>query len=256
MKNFVDEYSVDYRNLVDFVGAKEKIVDNDLNCSKDIVKKECRSIFRKLIASVLLFVSVIVTAYEILRRKESPTVLNSVCLDDNVRRYDDLVFPVVMQDPKPFDRVEDADVVMLVSASLWNVVLSKKIDKFDDNGLGVVDEADMWKSYENLFGKGFRPNFSDSLETNFFKFDSSENKFHIKPCSNQSCYIPYTENCTSEGGLLSLKVGYVSPNDSWRSLKSDKPERPNPVKFVEYKLARDKGTGSVYIKTVKNISSE
>lgn len=254
MRNFVDEYSIDYRDSIAFKNAREKITKREFKNNEPTTIPTYKKTAKKLLATILLFISVIVIAYEVIISKSSPTILSNVYLNDDARKYDDFIFPVVMQDPTPFDRIENADCVMLVSASLWREILSKRIDNFDENGFGIVDEEDMWKNYDELFDCNFHPRLNANMETDFFKFDSSNSKFLIKPYSNQSCYIPYTQECRNDKNLLLLKVGYVSPNDSWRTLKQDRPIKPSPVKIVEYQLGHNEKNGSIFIKSINSLT--
>lgn len=255
MKNFVDEYSIDYRDSIAFKNSKEKIAKREFKNNEPLIIPAYKRTAKKLFAMVLLFISITVITYEVIISKSSSTNLSNVYFNDDARKYDDFIFPVVMQDPTPFDRIEDADSLMLVSASLWREILSKRIEKFDDKGFGIIDEEDMWKNYDELFDCSFHPSLNGNMETDFFKFDSSNSKFFIKPYSNQSCYIPYTQECRNDKNLLFLKVGYISPNDSWRTLKQDRPITPNPVKIVEYQLGYNEKNGDVFIKSINSLTN-
>lgn len=246
MKSFVDEYSIDYRNDDDVSSDEDVLSENNLiDLDKDEIKS--KNIFRKLLAVTLLFLSVTGVAYEVMQNPEAPMLSNSTVMGGE-REYDDFIFPLVMQDPPPFSCVEEVDPIILVSSSIWQIVMSKKIDEFDSEGRAVVHMKEMWEGYDYLFGSSYHPSLPEKINNDFFSFDIEEEIFHINPTTNQKCYIPYTENLSTDGEDVVLKVGYVSPNDKWRSLKNERPEKPTPVKFLDYRLV--KCDDSVRIKSV------
>ena len=246
MKSFVDEYSVDYRSQDDIEMLKgtpcESIVESLEEC-----KKKSKSVFRKLLAATLLSLSIMGVVYQVTINKETPVLFSSTAIG-SAREYDDFIFPLVMQDPPPFNSVEEVEPVILISTSLWQTVMSRTVDEFDADGRAIIHVKEMWTSYDRLFGASYHPKLPEKINNDFFSFELSENKFHINPTTNQKCYIPYTESLLRDGEDIILKVGYVSPNDKWRSLRNERPEKPDPVKFLNYRLV--KNNNYVNIKSV------
>lgn len=161
--------------------------------------------------------------------------------DSRERAYDEFLEPLVMQDPDAFSSQESADQQMVLAASLWKALEdnSASYTSYDESGRTLVPLADVSDACHALFGPEAELQLNGTEIDNFFTFDTDTNQFHVTPFSTQSSYIPYTESIRTEDGKTVLRVGYVAPTDSWRSDEEDAPEKPTPVKYMEYVMEKD-----------------
>lgn len=178
-------------------------------------------------------------------------VYRMVTDDSRERSYDEFLRPLVMQDPEPFTSQEDADGQMVLTASLWKALEdnSASYTDYDDSGRTLVPLVDVSDACQALFGPEAQLELTNLNTDTFFTFDEETNLFHVTPYSTQSSFTPWTESITTEDGDTVLRVGYVAPTDSWREESGSGEEEPEPVKYMEYILARN--GDQEYVKAVR-----
>lgn len=171
-------------------------------------------------------------------------IYRAVTDDSRERAYDEFLEPLVMQDPDAFSSQASADEQMVLAASLWKALEdnSASYTSYDESGRTLVPLADVSDACHSLFGPEAELQLNNTEIDSFFTFDTDTNQFHVTPFSTQSSYVPYTESIRTEDGKTVLRVGYVAPTDSWRSDEEDAPEKPTPVKYMEYVLEKDNET--------------
>lgn len=177
--------------------------------------------------------------------------------DSRERAYDEYLKPLVMQDPDTYETPEEADEMMVLTASLWKALEdnSTSYTDYDDMGRTIVPLADVSDACHALFGPNVELQLNGLDEDNFFTFDDTDNQFHVTPYSTQSSFIPYTESIGVQAdGKKVLKVGYVAPADKWRSDDIDAPEEPSPVKYMEYVLAQTEN-GEEYVVQIRELET-
>lgn len=175
--------------------------------------------------------------------------------DSALRAYDEWLAPVVMQDPAPFESIDQADPDMVMTASLWSAVSSSGPDAFttyDDQGRTLVPLGEVEKACKALFGPDCTVQARTPEQETFFTFDNTDNQFHVAPFSTQSSYQPYTESARRSGDSEILRVGYVSPVDENYGNKSAE-AKPEPVKYMEYVLKTNPQTGETYISAIRSV---
>lgn len=175
--------------------------------------------------------------------------------DSALRAYDEWLAPVVMQDPAPFESIDQADPDMVMTASLWSAISTAGQDAFttyDDQGRTLVPLGEVDQACKALFGPDCTLQARTPEEETFFTFDSTDNQFHVAPFSTQSSYQPYTESARRSGDSEILRVGYVSPADDSYGDKSTE-TKPEPVKYMEYVLKTNPQTGEKYISAIRAV---
>lgn len=169
----------------------------------------------------------------------------------SLKSYDDMIWPVVMQDPKPFDETSPPDQEIMLKASLWELAMDRKniSDAWNEEQQLVLPKRDVESAGEKLFGKEI--DFSN-IECNgscFYKFDNSKDAFLVEPVSGTDGFLPHTINALHDGDDVILKVGYVSPKNQFNN-------RMNAVfenkieKYAKYRLKKNINTGNFYVMSV------
>lgn len=168
--------------------------------------------------------------------------------------YDNFIWPVVMQDPLPFNEIYPPDNEMVLNASVWMATSLKKLDNesLDKDGRVIVSIDEINKACSNLFGREL--SFSDkniNFKKSFYEYSNEKNTFYVDCVSYHNCYVPRTVNVVDLGDIVKLKVGYI------KIVKSDNPIlnlKDNSVvdKYMYYTLKINKKTGQFYIYEVKN----
>lgn len=169
--------------------------------------------------------------------------------------YYQLLSPVVMNDPTPFDNPQNADIQMIISSAIWKLITdngTQKYNQFDERGLSLIPTADIVKASKELFGENYNLNLDESIFGSFFTFYKDEENFHISAVSNQNSCIPYIKELTEVEDSVILNVGYVSRDDKFLKSDSEKAEEPTPIKYMKYTLKRNSENSAYYIYSVEN----
>lgn len=163
-----------------------------------------------------------------------------------VEKLERMLMPVVMFDPVPFDKVEDADPVMVLQASLWTTLYSEKRDSYttDDNSRMLVPASDVEVACAKLFGTSsilHHQSFGD-LE-NTFVYDEENKLYRVPVMATAGYYSPSLEkgDITKKGNIIELRVGYVAPGSPWLTDTTGKKYSPKPDKYMIYQVQQEKG---------------
>ncbi len=167
------------------------------------------------------------------------------------KSYDNFIWPVVMQDPSPFNEKTPPDIKTVTEASLWDCAMRNKFDesKFDDDGMLVLSYDEVERTAKKLFGDGIYLNGLKDMSGSFYKYNPFKREFTIAPVSGVNGYVPHTVKALRHNDEVFLNVGYVSPKDQFNSEMNK--VNPNKVeKFARYKLTKSSETGNFYISAV------
>lgn len=177
--------------------------------------------------------------------------------DSKLRAYDTFLTPVVMQDPQPFASPDKAPDDLVLNASLWKAITANNgtnYTEYDDAGKVLVPLGDVVQACRDLFGPNCQLQPKTPAQETFFTYDSEENKFHVALYSSDSTFMPYTVKASKQGDSIVLRVGYVSPSDTWRTQTSSTVSGPKPTKYMNYVLKTDTATNKEYIYAVQAAS--
>lgn len=165
--------------------------------------------------------------------------------------YDNLIWPVVMQDPKNFDEKKPIDSGDMISAAIWRIAASEKNnpERFNKDQCLVLSLEEVQKSAKELFNKNFSKEIIPHVEKNFFKFDFNKNEFLIDSISGAGSYWPRTVSALCKDGETILRVGYVLLADDFDSEPAKFSEKIE--KYKTYHLKTDPDNGCTYITAVK-----
>lgn len=170
---------------------------------------------------------------------------------ESYENYDNLIWPIVMQDPPCFDEKNPLDEKIKIKSAIWDTSMNLKGQNldYDDDDMIIFPAKEVEKSYEKLFGERINYNFLDSIKDSFYKFNKQKKEFSVRVMSGTDQFWPHTVDAFWEKNNLILKVGYVVPQDQFD-------ENMNPVskvkteKFANYKLRKNKKTGKLYVCSV------
>lgn len=168
----------------------------------------------------------------------------------NFASYDNLIWPVVMQDPKNFDEKNPIDTEDMISAAIWRIAVSEKTnpERFNTDQCLVLSLEEVQQSANELFNKSFSKEVIPHAEQNFFKFDFNKNEFLIDSVSGVGSYRPHTVNAFCKDGETILRVGYVLYAENFNSETAKFSEKIE--KYRTYHLKTDPDSGCTYISAV------
>lgn len=179
--------------------------------------------------------------------------------DSRQREYDTFLSTVVMQDPQPFASPDKANAEFVLNASIWKTITANNgmnYTDYDDTGRVLVPLGDVVDSCRSLFGPDCQLQPKTPEQETFYEYNSSENQFHVALYSSESSFVPYTENAKKQGDSTVLRVGYVSPSDTWRTQTTSTVTSPTPTKYMEYVLKTDAATNTQYIYAINEIKEK
>jgi len=159
-------------------------------------------------------------------------------------KLEQALLPILMFDPAPFDKVADADEILLLQSSFWTTLRSKKANtySYDELQMKFVPASDIDVTAAKLFG----PDVKLKHQT-FWNFDSSfvydeETKvYHVPLTAQVGLYTPKVEKIVKKGDVYSLTVGYIPPTNIWSTDLNGKNYRPTPDKYMIYEVKKIKG---------------
>lgn len=137
---------------------------------------------------------------------------------DNDREKDmftDLIRPVAMFNPVPFENPTDIKMDNLLLYSMWVTLSSDKRDDYNDNNELLVPASDLDVACGKLFGSDVvleHQNFRD-YETMYY-YDETEKVYNV-PITAQTVYTPQVEEVVKDGEFLKLTVAYIPPINVW-----------------------------------------
>ncbi len=157
--------------------------------------------------------------------------------------FEDIITPVLMFDPVPFEKVSDTDPVFLLQSSLWSTMLGEKRDsyKFDALGRLIVPASDVDVTCARLFGPDVKlqhQTFGDYEVT--YVYDDSTKTYYAPVNLQANQYMPSVERVVKKGDVFTLTVGYIPPANAWTQSKNGESNEPVPVKEMIYELVKNK----------------
>ena len=153
--------------------------------------------------------------------------------------FADIIMPVLMFDPVPFEDPNEMGELALLRSSIWSAIIENG-EKYSvgDGNMVSVPQSDVDVACAKLFGQNVTLNhqsFEDYLSIYSF---NEETKTYYVPVDASILYTPQVEDITRNGDIFELTVGYLEPDSQWlQSIKGEKSE-PTPSKYMIYQLQK------------------
>ncbi len=213
-----------------------------------------KNLFYKVMYAVLILVlgAVGVLIFLSLLSKENPT---ADVMTQSYIQYYQLLSPVVMNDPAPFDKPENANIQLVISSCIWHAITkngTQKYNTFDERGFSLIPVSDVIEASKELFGPDYVLNTNESMFGSFYSLYAGDKNFHVAAISNQNSCIPYIKDITETDEFVTLNVGYVTRDDKFLREDDEKAPEPNPIKYMKYNFKKNKNNNSIYIYSVEN----
>lgn len=239
-----NEYTADYRNSTEEVITTSGPMQHRIAIFPEQQTTKTSKKGIQITLAVICLLLALVTIALISLNHTGQFNISAACVEED-KTFADFVAPLVMFDPEPFDNPNNSNKDILLAASVWKATTSKPLSNSDSDSNATISKELVVNSYQELFGSIPEDLFSNDHTSDFFKYDKNSENFIILPYSNQSCYIPYIDSIDKNDESTNLTVWYVSPNDPWRSLRDDKPDKPEPTKKMIYTLKQNNGSLSI-----------
>lgn len=187
-------------------------------------------------------------------------VKNLTDKSDRKAEYEELLKPVVMYDPDPFDDVSNADLSQLVNAAIWSLITkSDSAEAFSyssDDNIGIlIPSEEVTEEFMRLFGPEVDiASMYSSIDMSSIDitYDSAQNGFIIPITGLDVAYIPHITEVEKQGDSVILTVEYIG-GKAWADYDSGEYSSPSADKYMKVTLR--KGDNNYYISSIQALSS-
>lgn len=156
---------------------------------------------------------------------------------DNSRektKLEDIVRPMVMFDPVPFERAEDIDKTQILYYCMWRCLMTSSYG-LDDNQEMLVPASDLDVAATALFGPGVTLEHKTIGEyENTYYYDSSRQTYSVPISLQLYVYSPRVESIERDGDYYNVRVGYIPPTGAYTVNFQGDRENPEPDKYMVY----------------------
>ncbi len=186
------------------------------------------------------------------------TVKNLTDKTADKRDYEQMLKPVVMFDPDPFDDLTQADVSQLLNSAVWALLMSEDgADKYpysEGENFGiVVPQADIEKYFVNLFGTEIDiASMHSSIDMSDYDitYDAALKSYILPITGVESAYTPKVYDIEKQGSSLILSVGYIG-NSAWVQVEDGEYAAPEADKYMKITL-RERSGGMMYVSSIQS----
>lgn len=230
---------------------RENIFSSPKHMSNERIEDKPKShrakyVFKFIISCLILMVFLVLFSEAISLFEKNDSIAN-------LRRYDNFIWPIVMQDPCPFDEENFIDETMGVESALWDLCTEHKNEqmRLTDDGRMSFSNQEVNESFRKLFNKSLDFENLKDKKNSFFEFNDYKKVFLVEPVSGVDNYFPHVIKSEKNGSDTILTVEYFLPCDQFS--EDMKTEISHKVeKVMIYKLKKDPETKKDYISAVYN----
>lgn len=189
------------------------------------------------------------------------TVRNLTDKTADKKEYEQMLKPVVMFDPDPFDDLTQADVSQLLNSAVWSLLMSETgTDQYpysEGENFGiVVPQADIEKHFKKLFGTEIDiASMHSSIDMSGYDivYDAALKSYILPITGIESAYTPKVYEIEEQGSSLILSVGYIG-NSAWVQIADGEYTAPEPDKYMKITL-RKGSDGTMYVSSIQSTDS-
>lgn len=173
--------------------------------------------------------------------------------------YEELLEPVVMFDPDPFDDLTRADVSQLLNSAIWDQLMNgdgKQRNFYtegDTYGLAVNQDA-IETHFKKLFGNEIDiASLHSSIDMSEYEISYiAAQKIYVLPITGvESAYTPKVYEIEEQGSSKILSVGYIN-NLAWAQIEGDKLNAPEPDKYMKITL-REGSDKKLFVSSIQSV---
>ena len=176
--------------------------------------------------------------------------------------YEEMLKPVVMFDPDPFDDLTQADVSQLLNSAVWALLMSEEgADKYpysEGETFGiVVPQEDIESCFVSLFGTEIDiASLHSSIDMSEYEitYDAALKSYILPITGVESAYTPKVYDIEKQGSSKILSVGYIG-NLAWAQIEDGEYSAPEPDKYMKITL-RERSRGMMYVSSIQAVDGQ
>ena len=207
--------------------AEETVTDNE-STNETVVKSSHRR--RVIVGAVMCLLMLIGVATIIV----GGVKVTAKVLDNTAEKeaYNNILATLVVADPLPFESPDQADMELLLSSSVWAVVMNEDMTKYesDDFGQTYLPAVEVDRYFTKLFGTQFTLEHDDFSDQEIdFEFDEDKQAYIVPVTSFPTGFTPKVEKIKKSSNEKIVTVGYISPATNWNDTSDG-----SVSKYVDY----------------------
>ena len=176
--------------------------------------------------------------------------------------YEEMLKPVVMFDPNPFDDLTQADVSQLLNSAVWALLMSEDgADKYpysEGETFGiVVPQEDIESYFVSLFGTEIDiASLHSSIDMSEYEitYDAALKSYILPVTGVESAYTPKVYEIEKQGSSKILSVGYIG-SLAWAQIEDGEYTAPEPDKYMKITL-RERSGGMMYVSSIQAVDGQ
>lgn len=177
------------------------------------------------------------------------------------KEYEEMLTPVVMFDPDPFDDLTQADVSQLLNSAVWALLMSDEgADKYpysEGETFGIlVPQEDIEQYFVSLFGTEIDlASLHSSIDMSEYEitYDAALKSYILPITGVESAYTPKVYEIEKQGSSVILSVGYIG-NRAWVQIEDGEYTAPEPDKYM--KITLRERSGGMYISSIQAVDGQ
>lgn len=155
------------------------------------------------------------------------------------KEFENIILPVLMFDPVPFDDPNEMGDLALLRSSIWaSIIENNQKYSISDGNMVAVPQSDVDVACAKLFGPQVtlkHQAFEDYLS--MYSYDEATKTYYV-PVDATMLYTPQVEEITRNGDVFELTVGYLVPDNQWMQSIKGEESTPTPSKYMIYALKK------------------
>lgn len=155
------------------------------------------------------------------------------------QEFENIILPVLMFDPVPFDDPNEMGDLALLRSSIWaSIIDNNQKYSISDGNMVAVPQSDVDVACAKLFGPQVtlkHQAFEDYLSV--YSYDEATKTYYV-PVDAAMLYTPQVEEITRNADVFELMVGYLVPDNQWMQSIKGEQTTPTPSKYMIYELKK------------------
>ncbi|MBR6360251.1 MAG: hypothetical protein IKS04_00515 [Clostridia bacterium] len=171
-------------------------------------------------------------------------------------RYEEMLKPVVMFDPDPFDDLTQANKSQLLYSAIWSLLSDEagmsKYPYSQGETIGIlVPQADIEKAFTGLYGNEIDlASLHSSIDMSGYDitYDAAQKSYILPITGVEAIYTPQVIGIDKQGTSVILNVGYIA-NKAWADIDDGGYTAPEPDKYM--KITLRERNGDIYVSSIQ-----
>lgn len=159
-------------------------------------------------------------------------ILNQTSLKNDFAEF---INPMTIIDAPAFDSVESIPPSVVISASIWRILLSGNTDKYESTETNItISEIDVESAAAALFGYNVTVEHQTvTAGSSYFEYNSSSKSYNVPTDADNNTYWPQISEISSVGDTFTVVVQYMPP-----IMGVGENAIPDPIKSMIYTVSR------------------